>query len=68
MGRVGAGKSTIANHLIGYDSQSSDEPPFEIQSDNLRVPVSLTRDVKYRLVEVVREGVVYRCHENIHTP
>ena len=59
MGRVGAGKSTIANHLLGYDSQSSDEPPFEIQSDYL-LPVSLTRDVKYRLVEVVREGVVYR--------
>lgn len=57
MGRAGAGKSTVANHLIGYDSQSSDEPPFKISDGVL---ASLTRDVKYRLVEVVREGVVYR--------
>lgn len=57
LGKSGAGKSTVANHLVGHDPLSPDEPPFGVQN---QVFASVTREVKHGTVEFMWENDLYR--------
>ena len=55
VGKSGAGKSTVANHLFGPDLLSPDEP-FKAAGGL----VSVTREVEHKTVEFMRGNVLYR--------
>ena len=57
LGKSGAGKSTVANHLVGHDPLSPDEPPFRVST---RIMESATREVKREIVEFMWENDLYR--------
>ena len=57
MGKSGAGKSTVANHLVGYDPLSDDDPSFGVSDVVLQ---SVTREVKDEMVEFKRGRILYR--------
>ena len=57
LGKSGAGKSTVANHLVGHDPMSPDEPPFRVCTQVLQ---SVTREVKHEIVEFMWENDLYR--------
>ena len=46
MGKSGAGKSTVANMLVGHDPMSPYEPPFGVSQQVLQ---SVTREVKHEV-------------------
>ena len=50
LGKSGAGKSIVANHLVGHDPLSLDEPPFADEA----------REVKHETVEFMWENDLYR--------
>ena len=50
LGKSGAGKSFVANHLVGHDPLSPDEPPF----------VDEAREVKHETVEFMWENDLYQ--------
>ena len=52
VGKSGAGKSTVANHLVGHDPLSPDEPPFGVSS--------VTTEVQHETVEFVWDSDLYR--------
>ena len=57
LGRTGSGKSAVANHLVGYDPLSPDEPPFYISD----IPgETATKEVKHEVGEFVWENNLYR--------
>ena len=56
LGRSGAGKSTVANHLVGHDPLSPDKPPFRVSN----VLGSATREVTHKTVEFMWENDLYR--------
>ena len=57
IGKSGAGKSTVANHLVGHDPLSKErEPPFYISKQVLQ---SVTRDVTDEIVSFDRDGITY---------
>ena len=56
LGRSGAGKSTVANHLVGHDPLSPDKPPFGVSN----VLGSATREVTHKTVEFMWENDLYR--------
>ena len=49
LGKSGAGKSVVANHLVGHDPLSPDEPPFADETE-----------VKHEVVEFMWENDLYR--------
>ena len=53
----GAGKSTVANHLVGHDPLSPDEPPFRVSE---RVFESVRREVQHKTGEFMWENDLYR--------
>ena len=57
MGKSGAGKSTVANMLVGYDPLSTYDPPFRVSE---KVLASVTRKVSHELVEFMRGNILYR--------
>ena len=57
LGKSGAGKSTVANQLVGHDPLSPDEPPFRVSNEVL---ASVTREVQHETVEFVWENDLYR--------
>ena len=59
LGKSGAGKSTVANHLVGHDPLSPDEPPFRVRNTVLESE-SVTREVKHETVEFMWENDLYR--------
>ena len=56
LGRSGAGKSTVVNHLVGHDPLSPDKPPFRVSN----VLGSATREVTHKTVEFMWENDLYR--------
>ena len=56
MGKSGAGKSTVANMLVGYDPMSSFDPPFGVSQQVLQ---SVTREVKHEVYEFTKENITY---------
>ena len=58
LGKREAGKSTVANHLVGHDPLSPDEPPFEVL-DPTHVLVSWI-EVRQKTVEFMWENDLYR--------
>ena len=58
MGKSDAGKSTIANYLIGHDPLSHSDRPFEVSTKVLSE--SVTPEVKFEATEFTRENVLYR--------
>ena len=57
MGKSGAGKSTVANMLVGYDPLSTYDPPFRVSG---KVLASVTREVSHEVVEFMRGNILYR--------
>ena len=57
LGKGGAGKSTVANHLVGHDPLSPDKPPFRVQN---KVLGSMTKEIKHETVEFMWENDLYR--------
>lgn len=57
LGMSGAGKSTVANHLVGHDPLSPDKPPFGVHDGTL---VSVTREFRHEIVEFMWENDLYR--------
>ena len=57
LGKSGAGKSTVANHLVGHDPLSPDKPPFKVLH---RVLDSVTLEVQHKTVEFMWENDLYR--------
>ena len=57
MGKSGAGKSTVANQLVGHDPLSRYDPPFGVST---KVLASVTREVKHEDVEFMRGNILYR--------
>ena len=57
LGRSGAGKSTVANHLVGHDPLSPDKPPFRVNHELL---ASRTTEVEHNTVEFMWENDLYR--------
>ena len=57
LGQCGAGKSTVANHLVGHDPMSPDEPPFRVSD---RVFARMTREIKHETVEFMWENDLCR--------
>ena len=57
LGKSGAGKSTMANHLVGHDPLSPDKPPFRV---NHKVLASRTTEVEHNTVEFMWENDLYR--------
>ena len=57
LGKSGAGKSTVANHLVGHDPLSPDEPPFRVSK---KVLASVTLEVQHETVEFMWENDLYR--------
>ena len=55
LGKSGAGKSIVANHLVGHDPLSPDEPPFADET-----LASVIREVKHKTVEFMWENDLYR--------
>lgn len=55
MGKSGAGKSTIANMLVGHDPMESD-PPFGVSQQVLQ---SVTRDVKHEVYTFTQGNILY---------
>ena len=58
LGKSGAGKSTIANQLAGYNPLSSDLPPFFVPERVLQA--SATHDVKNARIKFQHENIEYR--------
>ena len=56
-GKTGAGKSTIANHLVGHDPMSPDDPPFKVSVNPF---VSGWLEVQHQAVEFLWENNLYR--------
>ena len=50
LGKSGAGKSSVANHLVGHDPLSPDEPPFRVSN----------REVQHKTVEFMWDNDLYR--------
>ena len=57
LGKSGAGKSTVANHLVGHDPLSRDKPPFKLSD---LVYASVTYEVEQQEVEFLWENNLYR--------
>ena len=57
LGKTAAGMSTVANHLVGHDPQSPDEPPFRLCN---HVFLSVTREVEHRTVKFMWENDLYQ--------
>ena len=57
LGKTGAGKSTIANHLVGHDPMSPDDPPFKVSVNPF---VSGWLKVQHQAVEFLWENNLYR--------
>ena len=57
LGKSGAGKSTVANMLIGYDLMSKESPKFEVSD---KVLASVTRDVTKESCEFVENNTLYK--------
>ena len=57
LGKSGAGKSTVANHLVGYDPLSPNKPPFRVLETVL---ASVTLEVQHETVEFMWENDLYR--------
>ena len=57
LGKIGAGKSTIANHLVGHDPMSPDDPPFKVSVNPF---VSGWLEVQHQAVEFLWENNLYR--------
>ena len=57
LGKSGAGKSTMANHLVGHDPLSPDEPPFKVLN---KVLASVTLEFQHETVEFMWENDLYR--------
>ena len=57
VGKSGAGKSTVANMLVGHDPMSPNRPPFETSD---KVLVSVTREVSDETIEFWRDNILYR--------
>ncbi len=59
VGKSGAGKSTIANQLVGHDPLSGAPPPFPVSR---HVLLSETRkaEVKHEIVEFTQDGILYQ--------
>lgn len=57
MGKSGAGKSSVANAIVGHDMLSGKSPPFGVSTEVLQ---SVTREVKHEMVEFTRGGILYR--------
>ena len=57
LGKNGAGKSTVANHLVGHDPMSPDEPPFRVSNIVFQIA---TREVHHETVELMWENDLYR--------
>lgn len=57
LGKSGAGMSTVANHLVGHDPLSPDEPPFYVSPHPFK---SSPVEVKHEVVEFVWENNLYR--------
>lgn len=56
MGKSGAGKSTVANMLVGHDPMSED-PPFGVSN---KVLASVTREVSHEMIEFYHGNILYR--------
>ena len=56
LGKSGAGKSTVANHLVGHDPLSPDEPPFRVQNQVF----ASVREVTHGTVEFMWKNDLYR--------
>ena len=56
VGKTGTGMSTVANHLVGHDPLSPDEPPFRASGGD----TSVTLKVQHETVEFVWENNLYR--------
>ena len=57
LGKCGAGKSTVANHLVGHDPLSPDEPPFRVSD---KVLASVTLEIQHKTVEFMWENDLYQ--------
>ena len=57
LGKTGVGKSTVANHLVGHDTLSPDEPPFRVSEEVL---ASVTLELQHETVEFMWENDLYR--------
>ena len=57
LGKCGAGKSTIANHLVGHNPLSMVEPPFRVSEQEKFG--SGTREVNYEIVSFNRDEITY---------
>ena len=56
LGKSGAGKSTIANHLVGHDPLSSSEPPFQVPKE---VSQSGPSEIKHKVVRLMQGNISY---------
>ena len=57
LGKTGAGKSTIANMLVGHDPMSQEDPPFALSENPFASPIGIVRGKKSEF----RQGnTVYR--------
>ena len=56
MGKSGAGKSTVANQLVGHDPMSPYNPPFGVSKQVLQ---SVTREVKHEVVKFMEGNIMY---------
>ena len=59
LGESGAGKATVANHLVGHDPLSPDEPPFKVLDVN-SIYETRQREVEHETVEFMWENDLYR--------
>ena len=57
MGKSGAGKSTVANMLVGHDPMSPYKPPFDVSD---KVLASVTREVSDETIEFWQDNILYR--------
>ena len=57
LGKGGDSKSTVANHLVGHDPLSPDEPPFYVSN---KVLETLSREIQHETVEFMWENDLYR--------
>ena len=53
MGKSGAGKSTVANQMVGHDPMSRHNPPFGVSQQ------SVTREVKHEVVKFMEGNIMY---------
>ena len=56
MGKSGAGKSTVANQMVGHDPMSRHKPPFGVSQQVLQ---SVTREVKHEVVKFMEGNIMY---------